>query len=71
MKNARSSSFPSHILYVDDVMIFCKGTASNIYVGALTILFQSYANNINLSNHHDVIDVCHRDWSPQFCFNLI
>jgi len=37
----RSSSVPSHILYADDVMLFCKGTSSSIQV--LTEFFQAYS----------------------------
>ncbi|KAK2449352.1 hypothetical protein QL285_008554 [Trifolium repens] len=31
-KGTRNVSIPSHILYVDDVMLFCKGTAANIEI---------------------------------------
>jgi len=30
MTYCRGVSFPTHILYADDVMIFCTGTKSNI-----------------------------------------
>lgn len=38
---SRDNTVPSHILYADDIMIFCKGTSSNIQ--NLTNLFVKYA----------------------------
>jgi len=41
IQGSRKNPAPSHILYADDIMIFSKGTASNIQ--ALTDLFRSYS----------------------------
>ncbi|CAJ2663194.1 unnamed protein product [Trifolium pratense] len=41
IKGTRSSHIPSHILYANDVMLFCKGTSVNINV--LTEFFAKYA----------------------------
>ncbi|PNX96059.1 ribonuclease H [Trifolium pratense] len=41
IKGTRSNHIPSHILYADDVMLFCKGTSANINV--LTDFFAKYA----------------------------
>jgi len=41
IKGSRSSYIPSQSLYVDDIMIFCKGKISSIH--ALMQLFNSYA----------------------------
>jgi hypothetical protein len=30
IKGARGTLVPSHVMYVDDLMIFCKGSISNI-----------------------------------------
>jgi len=38
---SRNNPVPSHILYADDIMLFCKASNSNIQ--ALTNLFQKYA----------------------------
>jgi len=38
---SRNNPAPSHILYADDIMIFCKGSSSNIQT--LTKLFADYA----------------------------
>jgi len=42
INSSRHYNFPSHVLYADDVMIFCK--ASIAYVNALKDLFITYAN---------------------------
>jgi hypothetical protein len=41
LKGTRTTSIPSHILHADDVMLFCKGTASNIQV--ISSFFARYA----------------------------
>ncbi|CAJ2645220.1 unnamed protein product [Trifolium pratense] len=41
LNGTRNVSIPSHILYADDVMLFCKGTSSNIEV--LSSFFARYA----------------------------
>lgn len=41
IKGSRSTCVPSHSLYADDIMIFCKGKISSIH--ALMQLFNSYA----------------------------
>jgi hypothetical protein len=41
LKGTRSINIPSHILYADDVMLFCKGNSSNIQV--LSNFFARYA----------------------------
>lgn len=41
IQGSRNNPAPSHILYADDIMIFCKGTAANIH--ALTDLFINYS----------------------------
>jgi len=41
IKGTRNSMVPSHILYADDIMLFCKGNSSSIQ--ALTDLFNEYA----------------------------
>jgi hypothetical protein len=41
IKGSRSMDIPSHILYADDFMLFCKASSSNIQ--ALSDLFQRYA----------------------------
>ena len=43
IKGTRHSMVPSHILYVDDIMLFCKGNSASIQ--ALTQLFNEYAAN--------------------------
>jgi hypothetical protein len=44
MHGTRELHIPSHILYVDDMMIFCKGTTSNINVlKILKKVFLEYA----------------------------
>jgi len=40
---SRSNPAPSHILYADDIMIFCKGTSANI--NTLKDLFTDYSIN--------------------------
>jgi hypothetical protein len=42
IKGTRTAPIPSHILYADDVMLFCKGTAANMQT--LSQFFQRYAN---------------------------
>jgi hypothetical protein len=44
MKGTRNVQIPSHILYADDVMLFCKGTSSNIDV--LSSFFLRFQVNI-------------------------
>jgi len=41
IKGSRSTHIPSHSLYADDIMIFCKGKLSSIH--ALMQLFNTYA----------------------------
>jgi hypothetical protein len=41
MKGTRNVAIPSHILYTDDVMLFCKGTSANIEI--LSSFFAKYA----------------------------
>jgi hypothetical protein len=41
INGTRQVAAPSHVLYADDVLIFCKGTSSNIQV--LSQLFANYA----------------------------
>jgi hypothetical protein len=41
IKGSRTMNVPSHILYVDDIMLFCKASNSNIQ--ALSNLFMNYA----------------------------
>ena len=41
IQGSRNIAIPSHILYADDIMLFCKGTMSNIH--ALTDLFRKYS----------------------------
>ncbi|GAU23976.1 hypothetical protein TSUD_327770 [Trifolium subterraneum] len=41
LNGTRNVTIPSHILYADDVMLFCKGTSSNIEV--LSCFFARYA----------------------------
>lgn len=43
IKGSRNMPLPSHTMYADDIMIFCKGKFSNIE--ALQHLFQRYALN--------------------------
>jgi hypothetical protein len=42
IKGTRNSFVPSHTLYADDMMIFCKGKLSNI--NALLSLFNQYSS---------------------------
>jgi hypothetical protein len=42
IKGSRNVMIPSHSLYADDILIFCKGTLSGLR--ALKNLFQSYAS---------------------------
>ncbi|GAU50883.1 hypothetical protein TSUD_411120 [Trifolium subterraneum] len=41
IKGTRHVTIPSHILYADDIMLFCKGTSTNINV--LSSFFDRYA----------------------------
>lgn len=41
LKDTRNINIPSHILYADDVMLFCKGSSSNIQV--FSTFFAKYA----------------------------
>lgn len=41
IKGTRHNALPSHILYADDVMLFCKGTSQNIQI--LSDFFTRYA----------------------------
>jgi hypothetical protein len=41
IKGTRSINIPSHILYADDIMVFCKGKISCL--NALKNLFTRYA----------------------------
>jgi len=41
IQGTRDIAVPSHTLYVDDMMIFCKGTTSNI--NCLKNIFLAYA----------------------------
>ncbi|MCI11700.1 RNA-directed DNA polymerase (Reverse transcriptase), partial [Trifolium medium] len=43
INGTRTSHIPSHILYADDIMLFCKGTSSNIQI--LSDFFVRYAQN--------------------------
>ena len=65
---SRNNPVPSHILYADDIMLFCKATNPNIQT--LTELFQRYAQNsgqfVNPSksfiyagsiNHHRLLNI--------------
>jgi len=40
---ARNTQIPSHCLYADDIMIYCKGNFDNL--SALQHLFTRYANS--------------------------
>jgi hypothetical protein len=42
IKGSRHSNIPSHCLYVDDIMVFCRGKFSGLQ--ALKSLFTNYAN---------------------------
>lgn len=42
MSGPRNSYVPSHALYVDDVMIYCRGTQNNLL--SLLYLFQRYGS---------------------------
>jgi len=55
IQGSRNNAIPSHILYADDIMLFCKGAMSNIHV--LTDLFQRYSE---ASSHLSILK------NPQF-----
>ncbi|PNY03410.1 ribonuclease H [Trifolium pratense] len=44
IKGSRNSTVPSHCLYADDIMVFCKGKFSSLQLQALQALFTSYAS---------------------------
>lgn len=51
MAGIRNTKVPSHILYVDDIMIFCKGERS--CVDALIELFTKYAQESGQKVNHN------------------
>ena len=55
IQGSRNNAIPSHILYAEEIMLFCKGAMSNIHV--LTDLFQRYSE---ASGHLSILK------NPQF-----